>query len=314
MIRGGLNIIFLLGTFFVFGQQLNIRIDKEEVQIGEPFKLTYSVISDKKLDSIVYFKEEDVFAGKNSANNKLEGINTNYDIEISKAFKDTNYQEEEEYIWKGSYELIAWDSAYVVIPPEPIYLEDSMHFFPAGLIHIISPNVNPSQPIYDINESFTELPEKNPFVQNLLQNWWWITPLLILLILGIFYLIKRNKKEAVPISLRQKTLKQIDELEKSKAYEVNLKEYYFDLSLILRRFFAAHYKIRILDKTTAEIELILAKHGLEKKMILLTRELLMQSDLVKFAQSKPGLVEIQKVTDDARRVVNEIADLDLNDE
>lgn len=314
MMKWCLNIIFLLGISFSFGQKLNISLDKEEVLIGEPFTLTYSVISDVELDSIIYFKYSDFFPGKNSEDDQSQEVNAPYEIEISSPFVDTSYKEGSQYIWKGSYQLIAWDSAYVIIPPEIISIEDSIHIFPAGLIHVLSPVIDGTKPIYDINETFTELPEKNAFFVFLNNNWWWIAIVSTLLIgLGI-YLIKRSRKEPIPLSLREKTLAKIDELEKSKAYEVDLKEYYYDLSVILRRFFAVHYQIRIMDKTTAEIEVVLAKNGLNKEMILLTRQLLMQSDMVKFAKSIPELREIQNVTNDARRVVNEIADLDQIDD
>lgn len=314
MIKWIVNIILLVGISFSYAQQLNIHLDKEEVQIGEPFTLTYSVISDRKLDSIIYFVNKEIYPGKNSANIQAEGVSTNYDIEILKAFSDTNYQEGNEFIWKGSYQLIAWDSAFVVIPPELISIEDSMYVFPPGLVHVVSPTADPSKPIYDINESFTDNPGVGSFLNFIKDNWWWMAILSALLIAAGIYLVKKSQKEAVPLSLRQLTLAQINQLEKSKAYEVDLKEYYYDLSIILRRFFATHYQSRIMDKTTAEIEVVLAENGLDDKMILLTRQLLMQSDLVKFAKSIPALSEIQNVTNDARRVVNEIADLDLQNE
>ena len=308
-----LHILFVLWISFSFGQQLNIHLDKEEVQIGEPFKITYSIISKAKLDSIVYSEHSDFFPAKNSENTEKERITKAYEIEISKGFTDTSYEENEEFIWKGSYELIAWDSAFVIIPPEIITLGDSVHFFPVRLIYVMSPNADPSKPIYDINESFTKLPKKNPYFQFIKENLWWITLVSALLTTLGIYLIRRSFKEPAPISLRQKTLTLIGELEKSKLYEDNLKEYYFELSVILRRFFAGHYQSKIMDKTTTEIEVVLAKNGLDKEMILLTRQLLMQSDMVKFAQSVPTLNEIQNITNDARRVVNEIIDLELKD-
>ncbi|WP_159038578.1 hypothetical protein [Brumimicrobium mesophilum] len=309
-----LHILCVLSVSFSFGQKLNINLDKEEVQIGEPFKLTLSVISDKKFDSLVYIPKEEVFSGKNSVNSNSDEISEDYGLEITKAFKDTTYKEGKEFIWKGSYELIAWDSAYVVIPPEMILIQDSLYLFPAGLISVMSPPANPTQPIYDINENFTDLPDKSAIEKFISQYWPWVVIGLILFIgIGI-YLFKRSRKEEIPLTLRESTLLQIDELERSKAYEIDLKEYYFDLSMILRRFFAAHYQIRILDKTTLEIESILEENGLDDEMILLTRQLLVQSDLVKFAKSVPGIKEIQDVTNDARRVVNEIADIDFNNE
>lgn len=314
MIKYYLNIIFLLSVSFSFGQQLNIHLDKEEVQIGEPFKLTLSIISEERIDSLLYQEKEKIFPGRNSVSTKSDKISEVYNLEISQSFKDTSYIEGNEFIWKKSYELIAWDSAYVVIPPELIYIEDSVHQFPAGLISVTTPTADPTQPIFDINESFTELPEKSAFEKFVSKYWPWIAFVSALLIGVGVYLIRKSKKEAVPLSLREETLLQIDELERSKSYELNLKEYYFDLSLILRRFLAGHYQVRILDKTTIEIEQILEENGLDEKEILLIRQLLMQSDLVKFAQSKPGIKEIQEVTNDARKVVNEITDLKLTNE
>jgi hypothetical protein len=310
-----LNIIAFVIVFSVSGQELKISIDKEELLIGEPFTLTYTVISDKKIDSLIYYENESLFSAKNSANTKEQGVNTPYELEILAPFKDTTYKIDNQFVWRGSYQLTGWDSAYVVIPPELIYIADSLQFFPAGLIHITSPAADPSQPIYDINEAFTELPEDDStFFSFIKDYWWWVGFIVAGLLVLAVYLVRRKRREPTPLSLREVTLKKIDLLEKSKGYEKNLKEYYFDLSIVLRRFFAAHYQERILDKTTGEIEVFLSDQGLEQPMILLTRQLLTQSDMVKFAQSKPSLVEVQNITNEARRVVNEIADLDLSNE
>jgi len=109
-------------------------------------------------------------------------------------------------------------------------------------------------------------------------------------------------------------LKEIDELEKSKSYEQNLKEYYFDLSIIVRKFFSAHFKERMLDKTSSEIELLLSKKGLEHSTVEVVHKILNQSDLVKFAKSEPPVSDVFVITNDARRVVVEIASLQLNNE
>jgi len=310
-----LNSIVFAIAFGASGQDLSIAIDKEEVLIGEPFVLKYTIVSDTKIDTLVYAHQEVLFAAKNSANATEVGVSTPYELEVLKEFKDTSYTKEGQFFWEGSYELTGWDSAYVVIPPQHVQIEDSIHTFPAGLIYINSPVADPSKPIYDINEAFTELPkEDGPLLQFLKNNWWWLSLMGLGIIGVVVFLATRKRKEPTPLSLRQSTLQKIDLLEKSKGYESNLKEYYFDLSIILRRFFAAHYQERILDKTTGEIESILSDYGLDQKMVLLTRQLLTQSDMVKFAQSKPSLEEIQSITNDARRVVNEVADLDLENE
>lgn len=316
MIKWGLNIVFLVISLCSFGQKLNISINKDEIKIGEPFTLTFSVISNTKPDSIRFDGQSSNFPAESSSNTTKDGINTTYELEVLTPFKDTSYKEKNQYIWTGTYRLTGWDSAYVVIPPQQIYINDSLQFFSPGLIHVISPLANPGKPIYDINETFTEVHNKKfNWLQFLKNNWWWLVAILLGTIVIVLIVLRRySKKESIPLSLRQETLKKIDELENGKGYESSLKEYYFDLSIILRRFFAAHYQTPIMDKTTSEIEHILLLHKLDKEMTLLVRQLLTQSDMVKFAKSRPELEEIKSVTNKARRVVNEIADLDLNDE
>lgn len=315
MRKWGLNIVFLLVALCSFGQKLNTSINKDHIKIGEPFTLTLSVISNTKLDSLRIVKHTSDFPAESSSNTTEKGINTAYELEVLRPFMDTSYKEKNQFIWEGTYQLTGWDSAYVVVPPQQIYINDSLYFFSPGLIHITSPDANPSKPIYDINETFTQIKIQNTkWIQFLKNNWWWLAAILLGIIILLIVLLKYSKKKNIPLSLRQVTLKKIDLLEEGKGYESSLKEYYFDLSIILRRFFAGHYQTPIMDKTTSEIEHILLVHKLDKEMTLLVRQLLIQSDMVKFAKSRPELEEIRNITNKARRVVNEIADLDLNDE
>ncbi|MFA5575311.1 MAG: hypothetical protein WC994_09725 [Brumimicrobium sp.] len=305
--------VFIFSTFAV-GQKLHLDINKESIQIGEPFQVTFSVISDEPIKNLQYTPQKRIFEAKSSSNNNKTSINSLYELEVLQDFRDSTYKENDNFIWKGQYSLTGWDSAYVIIPPEKIYISDSLFYFPVGLIEVTSPNANPSQPIYDIHEDFTEIAPVS--IINLIKKYWFIS-LLIVLIIG--YLIyrqwnKRKEKPEIELSLREKTLKEIDALENSRGFEQNLKEYYFDLSVILRRFFELHYQSPIMDKTTHQIKNELSRHGLDKTMVNLTGKLLNESDMVKFAKSKPSLNEILAITNDARRVVNEVADLELLDD
>jgi hypothetical protein len=313
-----LHIALILFAIQANCQELNLVIDKPEVQIGEPFTATFSIVSKKPIDSVGYNPNHPIFYGKVTSEDQSSIVNGEYELEIQGIFSDTSYQEGDKFIWKGKYKLVGWDSAYVVLPPEKLYLEDSLHYFPLGLIQITSPQADPSKEIYDINEDFTALPTDEAGVKGfLMKHWWWILIVLILIIVVVYYKLKGTKKKSiVPLSLRERTLREIDALEKSKGYEVDLKEFYFDLSLLVRSFLANHYKMRILDKTTGEIERLLAMKGLEESTIKLVTKILTKSDMVKFARSAPPVSEIFAVTNEARRVVNEIADLELstNDE
>lgn len=302
-----LSIVFLTMAVLSFGQNLNLEVDKPVIQIGEPFTMKLSVVSQEKLQ-ITYEAHSTFFPGK-------EGVKTvdehrGYDLEIITPFSDTTYQDGLNYIWEGQYVLTGWDSSFVVIPPEEILINDSTYFFPVQLIEISSPETNPNQPIYDIQEIFTEIPPPaSKFITFLKKNWMWIAIVLVVGVVLFLRLRKRKPEAIISESLKEKTLKQIDELEAKEGYNVDLKEYYFELSLILKRFLSTHYQTSIMEKTTSELERILAKAKLKKDISDLILKLLMQSDMVKFAKSKPSVEEIKQVTNEARKVVIQISDI-----
>tara|TARA_B100000508_G_scaffold85763_1_gene66725 strand:+ start:33654 stop:34592 length:939 start_codon:yes stop_codon:yes gene_type:complete len=309
-----LHIAFLFSTFLSIGQTLNTQLSKPEINIGERVTITFSIQSEKPFDSIRYLPKSGVFEARNSASGDTNSISTRYELEIMKPFFDTTYQEGENIIWKGKYEVTAWDSAYVVIPREQVVIDDSVMYFPAALLEVATPNADPSKPIRDINEEFTEVGKEEGFIAFIQKHWPWMAGVLLLIIVLVVLRLRGKKKIEKELPLRIKTLKEIDKLEKSKSYEQNLKEYYFDLSIILRKFFSNHYGERMMDKTTGEIEELLAKKGLEGSTIAVIRKILTQSDMVKFAKSEPPVSEVFVITNDARRVVNEVASLELTDE
>lgn len=311
-----LHIILLLLSCSSFAQDLNTHLSKPEINLGERVKITFSIQSNFPIDSVAYIEKRGVFAAKNSASGDVNSISSDYELEIMNPFSDTSYQENGKYIWKGVYELTAWDSAYVVIPSEQIIINDSLMYFPKALLQVAAPKADPSKPIYDINEEFTTVEDEKGILAFLKKNLLWVisVALILVVLIIVFYIKSKAKKNVRELSLREITLKEIDELEKSKSYEQNLKEYYFDLSIIVRRFFSTHFEERMLDKTSSEIELILSKKGLESSTIRVVNKILNQSDLVKFAKSEPPVSDVHVITNDARRVVVEIASLDMNHE
>lgn len=310
-----LHIALFFNALVSFSQELKTELSRPAIQIGEPVTLIFSIYSKTPVDSIAYLPKSSVFEAKNSGNNTEGAISTLYELEIMESFKDTSYQEGNDFIWKGKYTVTGWDSAFVVIPPERIILDDSVMYFPAALLEVGMPSADPSKPIRDINESFSAIPEESSLTEFIKGNWWWMAIILVVLVIIIWKLLpKRNSRDKKELSLRTQTLKEIDELEKSKSYESDLKEYYFDLSIIVRRFFSKHYAERMLDKTSSEIETLLATKGLNSSTIELVRKILNQSDLVKFAKSEPPISDVFVITNDARRVVNEIASLSLTND
>jgi hypothetical protein len=72
----------------------------------------------------------------------------------------------------------------------------------------------------------------------------------------------------------------------------NFKEYYIELTNILRSYLEGRYSISALDRTTSELMKEL-KHILERKDIATFRDLLERSDVIKFAKGSPDYKEIE---------------------
>jgi sulfur transfer complex TusBCD TusB component (DsrH family) len=232
-------------------------------------------------------------------------------LEILSPFKDTIINAENSRWWIGVYEITAWDSGYYRIDGPSIKLSNATFHFPIIELRADLVKAKKGQAIYDIKESFAEIPREpfsiKKFTKN---NWWWM---LILLALGIVaFLFSRKKstkkisKPAKELTLAEHTMQAIDTLEKLRLWEKQkTKEHFIELSLLIRTYLSARFSINLLEKTTLETKLLLQQKGLENKTIETIILLLTESDMVKFAKSQPEEMAILKIDQDAREIVDE---------
>ncbi|SFT69139.1 hypothetical protein SAMN05216474_1840 [Lishizhenia tianjinensis] len=302
----------------LLAQRAHMSLNKSSVEIGVPFELTLSFTYNQALDSIVYTAAQNVLLGKISQANGVSVNNKTYELEISKAFSDTLYKENNTYHWLGKYELIAWDSAYVMINDQSIVFEDSLFYFNPVIIEVKSPIADGTKGIYDIKEFSTELEEAKPsWLVFLIKHWWWLSIILVLLFILIILQLKKAPVEAqkkriiTKVSPKESALKAIKALEESRLYETDLKEYYYQLSIIIRAFLSRHYASNFMDNTTHETKLDLIHRDLSDETISIIVTLLSQADMVKFAKSKPELDDILRTGNKAKQIVSEIAEIEL---
>lgn len=316
MIRFAIHIVFLFVSIGVFSQSLKTELNKESILIGEPFTISLFVSSIYPFDSVFYASKRSVFIAKSADENTDVALNIEYELELLKPFEDTQFVQDNRYFWKGSYTLTGWDSAFVVLPPERIVINDSTFYFPAAMIQVISPIADPTRDIYDINVEFTEIESDEFSIKAfLLKHGWWLIIILVIIAFFSWKWIKNKPKEKIvaPISLRDRIIIEINALEESKGYETDLKEYYFQLSVIVRKFLSEHYQLRLMEYTTSEVRGVLKQRKISSDTIDVIEKLLNQSDMVKFAKSEPLLNEVFMVTNEARQIVDEVASLNLND-
>ena len=297
MIHRFVYIALFLCSSLVYSQKLTTVLSEEEVLIGQSFRLTYTIVSIEPLQQIIYSPQQENLTAQHSIDDEVK----TYEIEIIQTFTDTTYEEGEFYYWKGWYELVAWDSALVVLPPEQIMWNDSVLLFPPKLLSVDFPAVDPAIELYDIHETFT------PFDADQSTIWWYVLALVVVLLIVLLFM-KRRKKETLEIELPllERTMQAIDQLEASKKYEESQKEYYYELSLILRRFLAELYQLRLLEKTSEEIRIILKARGVQAQTLESILRILNQSDLVKFAKHTPPISDVIVITAQTREIVKQL--------
>jgi RNA-binding protein YhbY len=102
-------------------------------------------------------------------------------------------------------------------------------------------------------------------------------------------------------------------LDNAKLWEKGkLKEHFVELSFILRSYLTSRYTVSLLEKTSFETKLILAKKGLNEGTIVAIARILSESDMVKFAKSEPELMAILKVSTLAKQIVAETSPLEFD--
>lgn len=211
-------------------------------------------------------------------------------IEIIKFSKiDTIYNKDTSITYYQEFIITAWDSGAYYIPP--IKLNNNL-VSEGFLLNVFSIDIKESDSLKDIKEQI-----EAKF--SLLDYWIWILVLLIVIL--VIYLFNKffnksnqtatTKKVVIKIAPNIIATNALDKLEKKKLWqEGKIKEYYSEISEILRTYIDSRFNIIALELTTEEIINKISKN-ISSESTKELRTLLLRSDLAKFAKSKPIDVE-----------------------
>jgi hypothetical protein len=312
-----------LVSFFVFGQEGQTILDKNQLLVGEQFTLTYHVTLNKT--DKVNFKSFNLNISAQNPKNQKEKTN----IEIVNPFDDTIIINKGKREWFGSNKLTAWDSGFFQIQTVKYYINGKTNYFPAVSFSVDLVKSKKGQDIYDIKESFVQLPSKKFSLKEALNEfnskngWWFYSLVLILIGFYIFYRLKKRKKNKElpdrveimrPLSLKEKTILAIENLEKKQLWTQGLlKEHYVELSYILREYLSKRYTLSLIEKTTYESKLLLTQKGLPVSTIDEIAEILNQSDMVKFAKSEPEEITVIRLSSLAKKIVEQTSSIEIED-
>ncbi|MCF7559453.1 hypothetical protein L3X39_02300 [Sabulilitoribacter multivorans] len=282
-----LTSVFILLSFFSFGQ-VTSSIDSTTIKIGS--QITYKINVEADSTNLVVFPEGQTFL-------PLEVIES-YDIDTIK--------NKDRYNLLKKYALTQFDSGVYTIPRQKIIIGDKTFFTDSLKVEVKNVIIDTTkQGLYDIKPIISVKKSGSD---------WWKYLLLTLLIIGVvafllFWFIWRKKplteEEQIallpPYDRAKLALKKLDESHYLE--ENNLKDYYSDLTFIIRKYLDEKVYDRALESTTDELirRLNLLKEGnqieISKEDIKNLENILKRADLVKFAKSTPD-IELAKIDRD----------------
>ena len=310
-------------NLFVFGQDSQTIIEKNKLLVGEQFMITYHVTLNEG-DDVKFESFKLNLPAKNPEKSK-----ETTQLEIVIPFDDTIIVSKGKREWFGSYRLVPWDSGFFQIQTVKYFINGKTNYFPAVSFSVNLIKAKKGQDIYDIKESFTNLPPKKFSFKEAIKefnskNGWWFYALLSLLLgLFIYYRLKKRKKDKVipskvetirPLSLKEKTILAIENLEKKQLWNQGLlKEHYVELSFILRDYLSKRYTLNLFEKTTYQTKLLLTQKGLSVLTIDTIGEILDQSDMVKFAKSEPEEITVIRLSLIAKQITEQTSPIETED-
>ena len=292
-----LLLILLLSTA-VFAQQKQVvtSVDSIKKKIGAEFKLSLKTTVDTK--SKVVFP-------------KLKNIGA---LEVIQSYPVDTVKKDDRYELVKKYGLTQFDSGKYTIPSIKILINNKVVMSDSIKVEVANVQVDTlKQKMYDIKDIAP--------ADDSLGDWWKYL-LALLLIAGIgaliyWYFKKHQKKKAeeeiykTPI---EKATSLLNTLEKKELWQHGeVKEYYSELTDIVRNYIEEAIEIPAMESTTSELIEGLKVASLKKKMKLSQETIenlfvvLKQADLVKFAKSKPLDYEI---TEDRKKIERAIVTLD----
>ena len=276
------KLIVLCWPLFLFtislSAQVTTSLDSTSIKIGE--QIIYKIEVKSDTTDFVVFPEGQTFQP----------------LEMIESFKIDTTKKDAKYHLIKKYGLTQFDSGKYTIPMQKIVIGNKI-FQTDSLLVEVNPVVvdTTKQGLYDIKPIIGV--EKSP-------SYWWLYVLLVLFLFALvgfllYWFVWREKplteeeKEALipPYDRAKLALQELDNAGYLKREEV--KAYYSDLTLIIRKYLDEKVYDHSLESTTNELinRLQLLKDGnqidLSKDTIKNIETILKRADLVKFAKSKP---------------------------
>ncbi len=290
-------LLYFLFTATVFAQQKQVltSIDTTKNKIGAEFKLTFKTSVDTA--SKVVFPN-------------LRNFGT---LEVIQSYPIDTIKKNDRYELIKKYGLTQFDSGRYTIPSVKILINNKAFLSDSLKVEVADVKVDTlKQKMYDIKDIISTNESSD----------WWKYLLGLALIVGLgalgYWYFKKRQKEKIEQEIYKTPIEKattlLNNLEKKELWQHGeVKEYYSELTNIVRNYIEEAIEIPAMESTTSELIEGL-KVASQKKKMKLSKEtidnlfvVLKQADLVKFAKSKPMDFEI---TEDRKKIERAIVTLD----
>ena len=285
----------------LYGQHLTVSWSTDSCQIGEQVQLRLRLTHAPK--QVVYRPlEGEVSCGLIIDSSSLTQKGT---MELLQ-FSDSTFSRKGVRTWEGTYTVTAWDTGIYQFPLLRVVLKDSTY-------EAVPPSITVSFVKKHVDDEIDEVPVE-PFTD----RWWWFKKywwLVFIPVLAIVILLvrKRNSvKRFRELSLKQRTMIAFEALKKQAFWKKDrINEHYIEFSFLLRSFLSARYELNLMERTTVETLLLLKAKGIPEDTLQRIRQLLQESDMVKFAQNTPDEPTILLSLTRMEELIVELSPLEL---
>lgn len=272
---------FCLWLSPLFGQAtIKAALDSSRILIGDQVKLHFDISLDKNAQLL------DI---------DFSVIDSTKGIEILESQKLQETPSESEKLYFTDYKLTSFDSGYYRIPPvvlRYLYNGDTGRVQTNELAILVKtiPIQSDTTQVMPIKPILTEPLKLRDFLPHFL-----IGAGALLVGLLIYWLSRRRKptlpKRPPPMPPPHKiALDRLNALEKAQLWQKGeLKNYYTQLTGIVREYVEARFKIPAPELTTEETLDLLKAQTLSQEWVSNLGDLLRSADLVKFAKAEPGV-------------------------
>lgn len=286
-------IFFLLTLSISYAQSSMVKIeaDTTNIRIGEQFeyKITISETENVIIPKLGNLKGLEVIDSL-----KIDTIN-------SKLIK--------------KYKLTGFDSGAFYIPRQQIFIKNQAYLTDSLLINVTTVAIDTTKikkfPIKGIKGEPYQFDDFKIYV-------YWALAILLIAISTLYFALKRSdnstSKTLIPkLAPYQEALRNLKLLDEKLLWQNNkTKDYYSELTDIVRNYIERELNVPALEQTTNELVESLIDFSnsksivTDKETIKKLKNLLQQSDLVKFAKSKPMAHEIEADRNTTTHIINNL--------